>query len=38
MARSGFGIIVHIVMVQAVTLHGRPDGSRGSRLSLLGWG
>jgi branched-chain amino acid transport system permease protein len=38
MATLGFGIIVHIVMVQAVTLTGGPDGLSGiPGLSLLGW-
>lgn len=39
MATLGFGIIVHIVMVQAVTLTGGPDGLAGiPGLSLFGWG
>ena len=39
MATLGFGIIVHIVMVQAVVLTGGPDGLSGvPGLSLLGWG
>jgi branched-chain amino acid transport system permease protein len=38
MATLGFGIIVHIVLVQAVTLTGGPDGLSGiPGLSLLGW-
>jgi branched-chain amino acid transport system permease protein len=38
MATLGFGIIVHIVMVQAVTLTGGPDGLSGiPGLTLLGW-
>ena len=38
MATLGFGIIVHIVMVQAVALTGGPDGLSGiPGLSLLGW-
>jgi branched-chain amino acid transport system permease protein len=38
MATLGFGIIVHIGMVQAVTLTGGPDGLSGiPGLSLLGW-
>ena len=38
MATLGFGIIVHIVMVQAVTLTGGPDGLSGiPGLSLFGW-
>jgi branched-chain amino acid transport system permease protein len=38
MATLGFGIIVHIVMVQAVSLTGGPDGLSGiPGLSLLGW-
>ena len=38
MATLGFGIIVHIVMVQAVTLTGGPDGLSGiPGLSLPGW-
>jgi len=34
MATLGFGIIVHIVMVQAVTFTGGPDGVRASRSGL----
>jgi len=38
MATLGFGIIVHIVMVQAVTLTGGPDGLSGiPGLTLLDW-
>jgi branched-chain amino acid transport system permease protein len=38
MATLGFGIIVHIVMVQAVSLTGGPDGLSGiPGLTLLGW-
>ena len=38
MATLGFGIIVHIVMVQAVTLTGGPDGLSGiPGLTVLGW-
>jgi branched-chain amino acid transport system permease protein len=38
MATLGFGIIVHIGMVQAVTLTGGPDGLSGiPGLSLFGW-
>jgi branched-chain amino acid transport system permease protein len=38
MATLGFGIIVHIGMVQAVALTGGPDGLSGiPGLSLLGW-
>jgi branched-chain amino acid transport system permease protein len=38
MATLGFGIIVHIVMVQAVGLTGGPDGLSGiPTLSVLGW-
>jgi branched-chain amino acid transport system permease protein len=38
MATLGFGIIVHIVLVQAVALTGGPDGLSGiPSLSLLGW-
>ena len=38
MATLGFGIIVHIVMVQAVTFTGGPDGVSGiPGLALLGW-
>jgi branched-chain amino acid transport system permease protein len=38
MATLGFGIIVHIVMVQAVALTGGPDGLSGiPGLTLLGW-
>ena len=38
MATLGFGIIVHIVMVQAVALTGGPDGLSGiPGLGALGW-
>ncbi len=38
MATLGFGIIVHIVMVQTVDLTGGPDGMGGiPTLSLFGW-
>ena len=38
MATLGFGIIVHIVMVQAVEWTGGPDGMGGvPPLSILGW-
>ena len=38
MATLGFGIIVHIVLVQAVGVTGGPDGLSGiPTLSLLGW-